>query len=380
MMCDGNSDLTFRNCIFSRARMGPEIAGTGLICSNTWIIDMHGPDDADGIYLHDAPGKTITLSGCVIAYGDDDAVDTLDSVVTVENSILRNWPNPSEDAKGISAFHGEVRVKHCLIVDCFVGVSAKSGGPLALVRIEQSTITALTAGISATFKANATVGNIDFRVTNCVVRSPDAVHTDFGPTNFTIGYCHLSTNWPGTGNLTGNPLFVNEGADDFHLQAGSPCINTGDPSFPLDPNGTRSDMGYFPFAGTLQVALTAPADGAIFRAPTNIALAASAFATGSVTMVEFFQGTTKLGEDLLSPYTLTWSNVTAGNYTLRAVVTGNGGLTATSSPVNITVVTNFNPIVSISSPQPNAVFVSPTNIAVTANASDIDGTITKVEF
>jgi hypothetical protein len=47
------SDLTFIDCLFQRARMGPEISGTALACTNSWILDMPGPDDADGIYVHD---------------------------------------------------------------------------------------------------------------------------------------------------------------------------------------------------------------------------------------------------------------------------------------------------------------------------------------
>ena len=48
---------------------------------------------------------------------------------------------------------------------------------------------------------------------------------------------------PGTGNITTNPLFVNGPAYNFNLQAGSPCIDTGDPASPLDPDSTRADMG-----------------------------------------------------------------------------------------------------------------------------------------
>jgi hypothetical protein len=47
-----------------------------------------------------------------------------------------------------------------------------------------------------------------------------------------------------TGNLDGDPLFVDEAAGDFQLAAGSPCINSGDPSL-LDPDSSRSDMGAF---------------------------------------------------------------------------------------------------------------------------------------
>ena len=47
----------------------------------------------------------------------------------------------------------------------------------------------------------------------------------------------------GTGNITGDPLFVNGPLYNFNLQVGSPCIDTGDPGSPLDPDSTRADMG-----------------------------------------------------------------------------------------------------------------------------------------
>lgn len=42
--------------------------------------------------------------------------------------------------------------------------------------------------------------------------------------------------------LVANPLFVS--TSNFHLQAGSPAINTGDPTL-KDPDGTRSDIGAY---------------------------------------------------------------------------------------------------------------------------------------
>ncbi|GEM_PF-612899 len=52
---------------------------------------------------------------------------------------------------------------------------------------------------------------------------------------------------PGTGNISAAPVFVNQSAGDFHLQGTSPCIDAGDPASPLDPDGTRADMGAFYF-------------------------------------------------------------------------------------------------------------------------------------
>jgi len=48
-------------------------------------------------------------------------------------------------------------------------------------------------------------------------------------------------------NIFLDPLFVDPASGDFHLQAGSPCIDAGDPTYPLDPDGTIADIGAFYF-------------------------------------------------------------------------------------------------------------------------------------
>ena len=65
------------------------------------------------------------------------------------------------------------------------------------------------------------------------------------------------------------------------------------------------------------VSITAPANNAQVTAGTPISITATAAdANGTVTKVEFFDGTTKLGEDLSSPYTFAWTNAAAGAHVL----------------------------------------------------------------
>ena len=60
----------------------------------------------------------------------------------------------------------------------------------------------------------------------------------------TGGYRAAFTSSPGTGELSLDPQFAN--TSDYHLQAGSPMINAGDPSSQYnDPDGTRSDLGAY---------------------------------------------------------------------------------------------------------------------------------------
>ncbi|KKP88038.1 MAG: hypothetical protein UR92_C0014G0001, partial [Candidatus Nomurabacteria bacterium GW2011_GWA2_35_80] len=58
---------------------------------------------------------------------------------------------------------------------------------------------------------------------------------------------------------------------------------------------------------------------------------------GTISKVEFYNGTTKLGEDLTSPYTFTWPSVPTGSYSLTAKGYDNSNAVATSTTVNITV-------------------------------------------
>ena len=86
------------------------------------------------------------------------------------------------------------------------------------------------------------------------------------------------------------------------------------------------------------VSLTSPAPNASFTAPGTITLTASASSTtGTISQVAFYQGGTLIGVRTASPYSLTWSDVPAGNYSLTAQATDNSGVSATSAAVAITV-------------------------------------------
>ena len=86
------------------------------------------------------------------------------------------------------------------------------------------------------------------------------------------------------------------------------------------------------------VAIASPGEGATFTAPATITVLANAGDTdGTVQQVAFFANGQPIGTDTTSPYSIAWTNVTAGTYTLTAVATDNQGSTATSAAVHITV-------------------------------------------
>ena len=95
--------------------------------------------------------------------------------------------------------------------------------------------------------------------------------------------------------------------------------------------------------------LTAPLNGAQYTAPATIALAATAgVGSGSISKVEFYNGTTLLGTSTSSPYSYNWSSVAAGNYSVTAIAYSSNNLTTPTATANISVLTpcaapTFNP-------------------------------------
>ncbi|HXG68502.1 MAG TPA: Ig-like domain-containing protein [Blastocatellia bacterium] len=136
------------------------------------------------------------------------------------------------------------------------------------------------------------------------------------------------------------------------------------------------------------VSITSPTAGALFTAPASVIIAASAGdGDGYVGRVDFYANGSFIGSGTLvgagtvtgpNQYSFTWNHAAAGNYALQAVARDSLGAARTSSAINITV--NAPPVVSIASPSGGAVFATPANINIIANASDSGGSISRVDF
>jgi hypothetical protein len=123
------------------------------------------------------------------------------------------------------------------------------------------------------------------------------------------------------------------------------------------------------------VSLTAPTNGAVFTAPASIALTADASdADGTITSVDFYNGTNLLGSDTTSSYAYTWTNVASGSYSLTARATDNSGAVSTSAVSMITVTNAVYPLTgqgstggSVSPVSTNVVLGNSATFAITAS-------------
>ncbi|MFN6945731.1 MAG: carbohydrate-binding protein, partial [Cytophagaceae bacterium] len=86
------------------------------------------------------------------------------------------------------------------------------------------------------------------------------------------------------------------------------------------------------------VSITSPSNNAEFTEGGSINLSASANdADGSVVNVEFYANSIKVGEKSSAPYTISWTNVAVGTYTISARATDNDGAVTTSDVITVIV-------------------------------------------
>jgi plastocyanin len=101
------------------------------------------------------------------------------------------------------------------------------------------------------------------------------------------------------------------------------------------------------------VTITNPPNDSVLASPATFSVGATASDTdGSVTNVLFLQGTNSLGNVQNIPYSVTVHNLAAGDYTLSAVASDNGGAKATNA-ITIHVVTP-SPIALTDAQRPSA--------------------------
>lgn len=88
------------------------------------------------------------------------------------------------------------------------------------------------------------------------------------------------------------------------------------------------------------VSISQPANNATVTTGTNLQINASATdSDGTISQVQFYNGTTLLGTSTTAPYSYTYTSIPTGTYTFTAKATDNCGAVTTSSVVTVTVST-----------------------------------------
>ena len=127
------------------------------------------------------------------------------------------------------------------------------------------------------------------------------------------------------------------------------------------------------------VSLAASAAG-IVPGGTSALTATAADSDGSVSKVEFYDGTTLLATDNTAPYTYNFTATVIGTHALKAIAYDNLNAATTSNIVNVLVSATGNVPPTVSLAAASTAIVAGATSALTATAADSDGSVSKVEF
>ncbi len=230
-----NSEVTLHHCTIEHSQAvgaggGVYAAWNGSLEINKCTFSDCEAGSGGGISLADCDGAQIkycTISQCISnaaeGTGGGGGIRCENSAALIERNIIYDNLATLRGA-GFMAVNCSPELVHNTIVYNQNSVITDSS--------------AAGAGVNAYM--GCTIGGYNNLVYfNAASSSPECS----GMVNFS--YSCISTAWPGTGNITADPLFVDAQNFDFHLQANSPCINAGDPDSPFDPDGTIADIGAY---------------------------------------------------------------------------------------------------------------------------------------
>ena len=168
----------------------------------------------------------------------------------------------------------DMNIEYCAIVDNRAGwdgagISITPSGNM------QANIHNCTIAGNSTLGDGAGIycsGNVDLDMSNSIVwgNEEDQIYSQAGAL-LDINYCDIEGGWAaGIGNFDANPLFVLSEQGDCRIQWGSPCIDSGNPSGPIDPDGTIADLGYLYYDQSIPIRiLLSPHDYPIVLEPTG---------------------------------------------------------------------------------------------------------------
>ncbi|MBN3034802.1 MAG: C10 family peptidase [Bacteroidales bacterium] len=221
--------ITRSDILYNDAKYGGAIGAyhSDMVCDSLLMCQNSGIDGG-GIYLFDG---SLELSG---------------------SKVFANHASSCGGAL-LAAGGATVAVKRCLVYDN----DAVKGGAMALydVQAELTHNTVYDNNASDTC-GGILVNNTTGSILNCILweNHPDQIVSQAA--NVSVIYSDIQGGWDGTGNINTDPEFQDGMLYYFNLTwpeypmpdgGKSPCIDTGDPSSPQDPDNTRADMGALPF-------------------------------------------------------------------------------------------------------------------------------------
>jgi len=270
----------------------------------TEAIDLRSSGYTKQLDFEAAPGQTPVWSQPGSSWGlrcDAPLLAGGDPLIYLKGIKFTNW-NSTSLGFAYSNYRSVIRVEDCIFEDCngpiaksvrstsgthawFKRCKSRNCGPFVdcaigngYINIENCDIHTAASQNGLDLPTNTTIfhttvlmrngiSNLGLRageIRNCIVKTDSGANAQYGIRTWAAGYSHNCVNgsfsgsaFTGTdlgGNITVDPLFTDEGAEDYSLQPSSPCIDSGTDagvtddftSFPR-PENSLFDMGAYEY-------------------------------------------------------------------------------------------------------------------------------------
>jgi hypothetical protein len=243
-----------------------------VVPSHVSVESLHGPT-VTAIEGYQVPGTTNGESAVRCVWLAADASLTGFTLTKGATAVAFTGEGPPADRTGGGAFFGEnatATLSGCMLVG---NAAAYYGGAAVNGTLDNCLLTGNWSGdrgggacwsvlnnctLADNRASGSGGGGADGALNNCIVISNTAPD---GPdhANCALSFCCTPAASDGPGNITNAPLFVDQAAGNYHLQASSPCISSGrnaDAPGPADLDGAARtvngtvDIGALEFQGT----------------------------------------------------------------------------------------------------------------------------------
>ena len=253
VVSENGADFTVIDCendgraVYFHLGDGVDAGLAGFTVTNGSIIDGNG-----GGILCDDSNPTISRCTITMNRAEDDGggiyCEYSDPTIN-ECTITSN--SAGDDGGGFYCFFSNPKISRCTIskntasagggVDCgflnspiitnctITGNSGEYGGGIYCGSSCSSIVTNCTLSENTAFKMGGGIycGYSSPTVTNCILWKNEPHEIYAHSATLIITYSAIEGGWEGEGNIDSDPLFIDPGNENFHLQFDSPCIDSG---------------------------------------------------------------------------------------------------------------------------------------------------------
>lgn len=224
--------------------------GSSPTMSNIRIRNTNSSIREESIGILVSNNVLSTIRDCYISYADIGVMDLSSTSLDIQNSTLKNCKKgylgflPDNPVLKKNLFLAEQSWADSQAVDTVYGVEVLMGTNF---NVHNNTF----YGYPKLIKLNTSTGIFENNIAwkSSTITSPfQLINSSMVVRYNNIRASQSSFPSPGAiGNINTDPLFLNLIERDFHLHYNSPCIDTGNPASTSDSDGTRNDMGAFPY-------------------------------------------------------------------------------------------------------------------------------------